>query len=483
MNADADEVKTRAVRSAIMVGGRTALVRGIGLLGNLALARMLTPDEFGQIAVGLVVITVAALFSDGGFGAALVRGSEEPDREDYETVAGFGVAMALAIVAAVFASALLGGHLAWIAAVMVLALPGAALRAPHAAYLERHLTYGPLVRVEVVEVVFNQTAAVVAVALGAGVWGVVGAVAIQPWIGALLLTLTSGLGVVAPVLHVARARAILPFGVRFQLLGLTGVALLQGLNVLVGVMGGLTALGYWSFASRLIQPAQQVFSTLRQVSFPGMARLRDAGASLAEVGHRAVGLIALATGFLLVPIAASSPDLIEVVFGARWTPTAEVFTLSLVALLLSGPVSTAYLGVLLAEGFASVILRIALIQLVVWLGVVVATYSSLGIEAVGAGAICAGLADLSFYRWWAPRLTDLDFSISPVLVPFVSALVAIYGTQALVRESGIAEHALLAAVLAVAVSSAAYAALAATTQRHNLRSLTTVLRTRAFNLA
>ena len=50
----------------------------IGFAGNLILARLLTPDDFGVIAIGLTVTTLAGAIVDGGLGSGMVR---RPDRQ------------------------------------------------------------------------------------------------------------------------------------------------------------------------------------------------------------------------------------------------------------------------------------------------------------------------------------------------------------------------------------------------------------------
>jgi O-antigen/teichoic acid export membrane protein len=52
------EVRHRAVRGAIALIGRGTALRGLGLLTNLVLARILVPREFGELAIGPVSIHI-----------------------------------------------------------------------------------------------------------------------------------------------------------------------------------------------------------------------------------------------------------------------------------------------------------------------------------------------------------------------------------------------------------------------------------------
>jgi O-antigen/teichoic acid export membrane protein len=100
-----DQVERRGLRAAGQLVARTVLTRGITLLGTVALARMLTPADFGVFAVITLIVTIITVVGDLGIGAGLVQQREEPSPADLETVlavqlalfGGLGLAAAVAI--------------------------------------------------------------------------------------------------------------------------------------------------------------------------------------------------------------------------------------------------------------------------------------------------------------------------------------------------------------------------------------------------
>ena len=58
----------------------TALQRGgalfIGFVGNIVLARLLSPDDYGCIGLLLVFTSIADILIDGGLGSALIQKKE-----------------------------------------------------------------------------------------------------------------------------------------------------------------------------------------------------------------------------------------------------------------------------------------------------------------------------------------------------------------------------------------------------------------------
>jgi len=57
-------------------------IRGIGLVSTVILARLLTPDDFGVVAMAMVAVALLEVFTQSGVDLALLR-TTEPTREHY----------------------------------------------------------------------------------------------------------------------------------------------------------------------------------------------------------------------------------------------------------------------------------------------------------------------------------------------------------------------------------------------------------------
>ena len=69
--------------SAWMIGMRWA-VRGLGLVSTVILARLLTPEDFGIVAMAMVVIAMLEVFTHFGTDLALLR-RQELSRDYYDS--------------------------------------------------------------------------------------------------------------------------------------------------------------------------------------------------------------------------------------------------------------------------------------------------------------------------------------------------------------------------------------------------------------
>ncbi len=68
----------------------------LAVVANLVLARLLSPDDFGCIALLMVFISLSQIFVDGGFGAALIQ-KKEPTQADYSTIFYWNLLLALGL--------------------------------------------------------------------------------------------------------------------------------------------------------------------------------------------------------------------------------------------------------------------------------------------------------------------------------------------------------------------------------------------------
>ena len=120
-------------------------------------------------------------------------------------------------------------------------------------------------------------------------------------------------------------------------------------------------LGLWSVAWRIIQIPVSLFAALWRVSFPGMSRLVAAKEDVGSTIERVIALVAIGTGVLVAPLAASASAWIHVLIGAQWANAASAIPPACFAMTFGVPISVALAGYLWAIGAASVPLRATLV--------------------------------------------------------------------------------------------------------------------------
>lgn len=386
------EARRRAASGAVLVGARGIAIRAVGLAGNVVLARLLVPADFGLISFAASAAFFASSFADFGLGAGLIRRPEVPTRAELAAVAGFEVAAAAVLVVVVALLGLPFGRAGAVATVMVASVLLTGFRAPGALLLERTLSYRPLVIVEFVETVAFNAFAIVAVALGAGVWGLAIASIFRAVVGAALMTAVSPVGFVVPRLTVRLLRPLLSFGAQFQ--AVDTVLVTRGLLLSTGVaaVGGLRVLGLWAIADRFLSVLSLVIESLWRVSFPLMSRLLAQEHDVRQIVRRNLALVTFAIGLIASALAGSARALVPTLLGARYADAASAIPPACLGLLVTVPAGVVLGGYLFARGHARNVLIAALLQSAVWYAFAFALLPSLGVAAIGLGSLAGSVA-------------------------------------------------------------------------------------------
>ena len=277
---------------------------GVGALSQFAvsvlLARLLTPADFGVVALALVVLGLARPIGDLGIGNAIVQRRDLTDRHvrvafTFSVLLGVTVALVVALAAPLAAMAMRDPNVTSVLRALSLqfALGGGAVVA--GALLRRRLDFRRFF-IESGSYLLGYGGVAVGLALlGFGVWSLV-------W-GGLVQTLVSSVAQVAVVRHAARpllARSelaeLLHFGVGSAVSGTVNYIALNSDNFVVGRWLGAASLGLHSRAYALMNlPFTYASASCGAALFPAFAQSAGrttAGAARLPAAHAATAMVA-----------------------------------------------------------------------------------------------------------------------------------------------------------------------------------------------
>lgn len=450
----APEVRHRAVVGAVVDSMRASGLRLIGLAGTIVTARLLSPYDFGLVAIGTTILTFGAFLDDGGVGTALIRRPEDAEKAELQAVLALQLMIDVVLVIGIALVMLPFGMLGRVTTVIVASLPLGACRAPAYIIYERRMIYRPMAIVELIETSVYYVWAIVTIAVGWGVWGLATAFIVRELVGSLLVLILLPEGRILPVPSWQKVRGLISFGLKFQAVGLLHMLRDQGVNIMVASFGGVAVLGLWQVAWRVLQLPISLLQALWRVSMPGMARLVAAKEDVGPTIERVIPLVAIGTGALVAPLAASAPAWIHVLLGARWSDAALSIPSGCFAMAFGVPVSVALSGYLWAIGNASVPLRATAAGIPATLLVLLALLPLLGIAAVGIAYIANALVESLFFVW-AARQTASFRIVAGLGIPVLLATAA--GTCGWLTERWVGDN-LVGAVASSAVALAAFTA-------------------------
>lgn len=321
-----------------VVGGASYQFLGIGLrtvltIGSTAiLARLLTPADFGYVAMATVVTEFAALLSAFGLSNVLIqRGMINRLQIDTVFWATLGIGCVLTVF--VFAASFLAGwmfsdpHVGPLLQVMSLNFALGSVTAVPGVLLSRLMRFKAMFWIGIITIVVRSAAAIVGAMLGWGMWSLV--------IGSLIGTVAS------VALHFAWA----PYWPRMRFhwpliartwrtsTGYLGNTALYYLNMnldllLIGRQLGAAPLGFYQNARSLTDEIRgRIAMPIQQVLFPAFSALQDDRGRFQQLVLRAGRLMAAIVVPIGFGVSANAQELVLVLYGSQWQPMVPVMAM------------------------------------------------------------------------------------------------------------------------------------------------------------
>jgi O-antigen/teichoic acid export membrane protein len=418
-----DELKRRASSGVSIVATRGLAILLISFAGNVVVARLLTPHDFGVVAIGMTFVYFIGTLADGGLGAALIRRAQAPATAELEALLGLQLAVATTLALVIAAIAWPFGQVGRVVALMVTSMPLVMFQLPGRILLERSLRYRPLAVVELSQVLTYQAWSVALAVAGFGVWSLASGTVVMRVVAALVMAAVCPSGVVRPRFSWYRVRPLIGFGLRFQAASAAGFIEGQGLNASIAAFASVSTLGLWTLVRRVTEVPWLLFDALWRVSYPAMSQLVARKENVAPLLERAVGMAAICSGVLLTGLAGSAPGLIPGLFGEQWRGASSVVPWVCLGLGVGGSISVATVGYLYAVGDASAVLRAHIFRALALFAVALPLLPIVGALAAGLGWLASSIVDASVLRratlQWAPV-----HLVRPLIIPTIVGVVS-----------------------------------------------------------
>jgi len=315
--------------------------------GSLAvLGRLLSPDDFGLMAMCWAVLGFVSMFADLGLGTATIQRKEiDQNTTSVLFFAGLGVGIIVTIVLAaispVAAAIFHEDRLLLAIPAMALTIPINMISTQHYALLSRTMRWSDL---QIAAIASQALAAAVAVALAvfasAGYWALIA----QAWAGALMYS--------AYLVVRCDWRPSIPKNWRAASssvklgLNLTGFTFLNYFhrqldNVLIGSRWGTVELGHYARAyALLLLPINFVNGPFGNTLEPALSRLQDKPQQWRRAYLDGLAAVVLIGGAITTVLFGGAAPVIQTVYGPDWAETISIFSMLALSMLFGTPMSS-----------------------------------------------------------------------------------------------------------------------------------------------
>jgi PST family polysaccharide transporter len=319
----ARSVGRRAASGAIWVFLTFAAGRSLGVINNIILARLLSPDDFGLVSFSMILIGAFTILQDLGVPASIVY-----SRHDIRTIGATALTINLAASSLLLAATVAvapflanaGGDDAIASVVVVLAigLVISSLGSVQRAMLIKELAFRRKFIPDFVPLIVSGVVSITLAFLGLGAWSLVIGYLVK--VG-MTTTLLWSLSAVRPRPHFewSIARDLLGYGKHVSIASIVGFVGINADYFIVGHQLGTFDLGLYTLAFTISNlPCSLIGQVASTTMFPAYAQIRDDRESVlrlfADV-FTVVSVLAIPAG---IGIFVAGPAFIPIVFGDKW---------------------------------------------------------------------------------------------------------------------------------------------------------------------
>jgi PST family polysaccharide transporter len=410
---DGWSVARRSVRGVAWNYASFGLGKLLVFLTTAVLARLLTPADFGLVAIATLAVSYLAILRDLGLGAALIQRREGLD-EAAETVFTLNLALGVLLAAAAYAIApalagffhepQAGPVLRWLA----LSFPLNALGSVHVVRLQRELDFRRKLIPDLGRSIVKGSTAIVLAVMGHGVWALV----IGQLAGALAGSALAWWALAwRPRLRIQGrlVKQLLRFGGAIVALNALSVVTDNLAYLFVGRVLGNEALGVYTLAYRL--PELLVLNTLwilAGVLFPAYSKVQGDPEALRQgfltsFRYLEVLIVPVCLGLML-----AADPLVRVAFGPQWLEAIPILRL-LAAFALVRSLGSSVGDIYKAIGRPDILVKLAGLNLVLfasalWVG------SRHGLRGVATALVVVGCLATFARLLVATRFIDVTWA-------------------------------------------------------------------------
>ncbi|SHJ12383.1 lipopolysaccharide biosynthesis protein [Bacteroides stercorirosoris] len=366
---------------------------GITFLVGLVLARLLTPEEYGIMAMIAIFIAISNSIIDSGFSNALIR-KTRIERVDYSTVFYFNLTVSILIYALLYLAAptisvffkepvLLAviRIIGWVLIINALAI------IPRTQFV-RNVDFKTQTKVSLISSISSGVIGIGMALGGMGVWSLVGQQLFRQFLNTLFLWVYSKWH---PVWEFSMKsfKELFGFGSKLLLSGLLDTIYKNIYYIVIGRFYTSAQLGQYTRAEQFNMIfSSNLTSVVQRVSYPVLSSIQEEPERLREAYRKVIKITMLITFACMLGLAAVAKPLILILIGEKWLPA--VYFLQIICF--SGilyPLHAINLNILQVKGRSDLFLKLEIIK-----------------KIIAVGPIVVGIAYGIEYMLWGSVLTS-----------------------------------------------------------------------------
>ncbi len=409
-----DNLKSKTKKGLLWSSIERFGTQGIGFLFTIIIARILSPDDYGVIAMPMVFLALAQVFIDSGFSNALVR-KQDLTEEDLSTAFYFNVIVGVVCyIALFFCSPLIADFyetpiLTDLLKVTALATLFNPLCTVQQAILTKKIDFKTQAKVSLAGAVVSGVGALIMAYYGLGVWSLV-----FQQVGAALVRviLLWALSDWRPKTGWSKEsfKYLWGYGSKLLASGLLDTTYNNIFPIVIGKFFTSAQLGNYTRAQQFTQlPSSTLTSVLQRVTFPVLSEIQDDDERLKNSYRKFLKLSAFVIFPLMLGLAAVADPLIRVLLTDKWEGCILLLQLLCFSMMWY-PIHAINLNLLQVKGRSDLFLKLEIIKKAVGIAIMCFTIPH-GLVWMVAGSILTSLLCLAINTFYTGKIIGVGFFV------------------------------------------------------------------------
>ena len=384
----------------------------VSLIVTVILARILSPNEYGTIALITVFTTILQVFIDGGFGNALIQ-KKDADDVDFSTVFIFNLCMCGSLYIIMFMGAPFIAQfykdegLIPIIRVLSFTLVISGLKNVQQAYVSRHMLFKRFFFSTLGGTIVAAITGIFMAYKGAGVWALVAQQLINNFIDMCILWFTVGW---RPSLKfsLSRLKTLYNFGWKSVVSNLLNQLYTQLWQLSIGKRYSAGSLAYYNQGEKFPKIIiTNINSAIDSVLLPTMSNAQEDKERVKSYTRRAI----VTSTYLIAPIMmglfAIAEPLVKILLTDKWLPCVPYFRIFCVCYMFY-PIHTANLNAITALGRTDYNLKLEIMKKIVGVATLFATINY-GPLVMASGLLFTSFAGQIINSWPNRKLLNYSY--------------------------------------------------------------------------
>lgn len=404
---------------------------------SIILARILSPNEYGIIAIILIFINFANVIVDGGLNTALVQ-KKDANQTDFSSIFWFCLLLSTILYIILFFSAPFiadfydNDVLTPVLRVLSLVLFFDSVNSIQRAYVSRHMLFKKLFWVNGVAILISGTIGVFMAYNDFGVWALVGQSLTSPLVCCLMMWFTIKW---RPTFEFSKQRFLGLFDFGWKIFATNFIIALYGdiRGLLIGKFYQPSSLAYFDRGKSLPNLLMSnITSSIETVLLPTFSNEQDDRIRVKQMMRRSVQITYFIVLPLLVGFIIAADNIILVLLTEKWMPAVPFVRIFCVVFILM-PIQSINMTVIKSLGYSEIILKLEVVKKIIEAIILVISFM-INVYAVAWGIVIFNLICIFINLFPCKKLVNYGFGeqikdILPSIIASVLMGFIIYWTK------------------------------------------------------